>query len=236
MTNLQSILPEDKPQTPILEPHNFFLFGAPMAGKSYFASFFPHPLSLNTDGNAEQSTTPSIQIRNLFNADGSLKQNSIYQLSSIVVALQQPNVTYQTVVVDVIDDICTMFEQAICKQYKALSLADIPYGKGYQLLNTSLQQLVLDLKALPMNIIFISRELDKTDEKTGRTDYVPSLKTKYYDVVTGNCDAVIHFSKVGDEYIRQVTQKRAAYKKDDIKDERVRKLLSSCNGMFTNEK
>ena len=233
MTNLQSILPEDKPQTPILEPHNFFLFGAPMAGKSYFASFFPHPLSLNTDGNAEQSTTPSIQIRNLFNADGSLKQNSIYQLSSIVVALQQPNVTYQTVVVDVIDDICTMFEQAICKQYKALSLADIPYGKGYQLLNTSLQQLVLDLKALPMNIIFISRELDKTDEKTGRTDYVPSLKTKYYDVVTGNCDAVIHFSKVGDEYIRQVTQKRAAYKKDDIKDERVRKLLSSCNGMFT---
>ena len=236
MTNLQSILPEDKPQTPILEPHNFFLFGAPMAGKSYFASFFPHPLSLNTDGNAEQSTTPSIQIRNLFNADGSLKQNSIYQLSSIVVALQQPNVTYQTVVVDVIDDICTMFEQAICKQYKALSLADIPYGKGYQLLNTSLQQLVLDLKALPMDVVFISRELDKTDEKTGRTDYVPSLKTKYYDVVTGNCDAVIHFSKVGDEYIRQVTQKRAAYKKDDIKDERVRKLLSSCNGMFTNEK
>lgn len=236
MTNLQSILPEDKPQTPVLEPHNFFLYGAPMAGKSYFASFFPHPLSLNTDGNAEQSTAPSIQIRNLFNADGSLKQNSIYQLSSIVVALQQPNVTYQTVVVDVIDDICTMFEQAICKQYKALSLADIPYGKGYQLLNTSLQQLVLDLKALPMNIIFISRELDKTDEKTGRTDYIPSLKTKYYDVVTGNCDAVIHFSKVGDEYIRQVTQKRAAYKKDDIKAERVRKLLSSCTGMFTNEK
>ena len=236
MTNLQGILPEDKPQTPILEPHNFFLYGAPMAGKSYFASFFPHPLSLNTDGNAEQSSTPAIQIRNLFNADGSLKQNSIYQLSSIVVALQQPSVTYQTVVVDVIDDICTMFEQAICKQYKALSLADIPYGKGYQLLNTSLQQLVLDLKALPMNIIFISRELDKTDDKTGRTDYVPSLKTKYYDVVTGNCDAVIHFSKVGDEYIRQVTQKRAAYKKDDIKAERVRKLLSSCTGMFTNEK
>lgn len=236
MTNLQSILPEDKPQTPVLEPHNFFLFGAPMAGKSYFASFFPHPLSLNTDGNAEQGTAPSIQIRNTFNRDGSLNQNSIYQLSSIVVALQQPNVTYRTVIVDVIDDICTMFEQAICKQYEALSLADIPYGKGYQLLNTSLQQLVLDLKALPMDIVFISRELDKTDEKTGRTDYVPSLKTKYYDIVTGNCDAVIHFTKIGDEYLRQVTQKRANYTKADIKNPAVLKLLSSCNGMFTNEK
>lgn len=236
MTNLQSILPEDKPQTPVLEPHNFFLFGAPMSGKSYFSSFFPHPLSLNTDGNAEQGTAPSIQIRNLFNGDGSLSQNAIYQLSSIVVALQQPGVTYRTVIVDVIDDICTMFEQAICKKYGALSLADVPYGKGYQLLNASLQQFVLDLKALPMNVIFISRELDKTDEKTGRTDYVPSLKTKYYNIVNGNCDLVIHFTKIGDEYLRQVTQKRANYKKSDIKNPAVLKLLISCNGMFTNEK
>ena len=236
MTTLQSILPPDTAQTPVLEPHNFFLFGAPMAGKSYFASFFPHPLSLNTDGNAEQGTAPHIQIRNLFNADGSLKQNAIYQLSSIVVALQQPGVTYQTVIVDVIDDVCVMMEQAICKQYKALSLSDIPYGKGYQLLNASIQQFVLDLKALPMDVVFISRELDKTDEKTARTSYVPSLKTKYYDIVTGNCDLVIHFTKIGDEYLRQVTQKRAAYQKSDIESPAVLKLLSSCSGMFTNKK
>ena len=75
--------------------------------------------------------------------------------------------------------------------------------------------------------------LDKADEKTARTSYVPSLETKYYDIVTGNCDAVIHFTKIGDEYLRQVTQKRAAYKKESIKDDRVRKLLASCNGMFT---
>ena len=233
MTNLQSILPPDKPNKPVLEPHNFFLYGAPMAGKSYFASFFPHPLSLNTDGNAEQSSTPAIQIRNTFNADGSLKQNAISQLSEIILALNQPNVTFKTVIVDVIDDICVMMEQAICKQYGAQCLADIPYGKGYALLNGTLQEFVLELKALQMNTIFVSRELDKTDEKTARTSYVPSLKTKYYDVVTGNCDAVIHFSKIGDEYIRQVTQKRAAYKKESVKDERVRKLLSSCAGMFT---
>lgn len=233
MTNLQSILPEDKPQTPILEPHNFFLYGAPMAGKSYFASFFPHPLSLNTDGNAEQSSTPAIQIRNTLNPDGSLKQNAISQLSEIILALNQPKVTFKTVIVDVIDDICVMMEQAICRQYGAQCLADIPYGKGYALLNGTLQEFVLELKALQMNTIFVSRELDKTDEKTARTSYVPSLKTKYYDIVTGNCDAVIHFTKIGDEYIRQVTQKRADYKQAGVKDERVRKLLASCNGMFT---
>lgn len=233
MENLQGILPPDKPQTPVLEPHNFFLYGAPMAGKSYFASFFPHPLSLNTDGNAEQSSTPAIQIRNTLNPDGSLKQNAISQLSSIILALNQPNVTFKTVIVDVIDDICVMMEQAICREYGAQCLADIPYGKGYALLNSTLQEFVLELKALPIDVIFVSRELDKTDEKTARTSYIPSLKTKYYDIVTGNCDAVIRFSKIGNEYIRQVTQKRADYKQESIKDERVRKLLSSCAGMFT---
>ena len=51
------ILPEDKPCTPKREPHNFFIYGATMSGKSYFASFFPHPLVLNTDGNSDPECT-----------------------------------------------------------------------------------------------------------------------------------------------------------------------------------
>ena len=109
-----SILPEDKPCTPKKEPHNFFVYGATMSGKSYFTSFFPHPLVLNTDGNSEQGTAPSIQIRNVRDERGNLKSNCIQQLDEIVTALQQPNCTFQTVIVDVIDDICVMIEQAIC--------------------------------------------------------------------------------------------------------------------------
>lgn len=228
-------LPKDEKIKPKLEPKNFFIWGATMSGKSYFSSFFPHPLVLNTDGNSSQGTAPSIQIRNVRDENGSLKQSAIKQLDEILVALQQPGVTYKTIVVDVIDDICVMIEQAVCLENHVQALADIPYGKGYAMFNSVLQEFVMELKALPMNVIYISRELTITDERTNRTEYVPSLKTKYYNIVNGNCDLVIRTQKVGDNYFRTVMAKRADYKKADISNERVLKLLESCIGMFPAE-
>lgn len=227
------ILPEDKPCQPKKEPHNFFVYGATMSGKSYFTSFFPHPLVLNTDGNSEQGTAPSIQIRNVRDERGNLKSSCIQQLDEIVTALQQPNCTFQTVIVDVIDDICVMIEQAICLKRNVQSLDQIGYGRGYAAFNAVLQQFVMDLKALNQDVIYISRELALVDEKTGATSKVPSLKTKYYNIVNGNCDLVIHTEKFGKNvYRRSVKDYRQVYKAEDIKNERVRKLLSSVEGMF----
>lgn len=226
-------LPDDKPLQPKSQPRNFFIWGATMSGKSYFASFFPHPLVLNTDGNSEQGTAPSIQIRNIRNQDGSLKQSAIQQLDDVVTALQSTDNTFQTLIVDVIDDICVMIEQAICLDHNVQALSDIPYGKGYAMFNTVLQQFVMDLKALPMNVIYISRELAITDEQTGSTEFKPSLKTKYYNIVNGNCDLVIHTQKFGkDNYTRTITDRRTKYQEENITDARIKKLLKSCDGMF----
>lgn len=232
------ILPEDKPVQPHPEPHNFFIWGATMSGKSYFSSFFPHPLSLNTDGNADQGTTPAVQIRNVRGTDGRLEVSAIEMLDSVVTQLQSGQTTFQTVIVDVIDDICVMIEDAICLSNGVQALSDIPYGKGYALFNTILQRLVINLKALPMDVIYVSREILITNESTGSTQAKPSLKTKYYNIVNGNCDLVIHTQKFGTEtYTREVTDRRAAYKPENITNERVRQLLESCRNMFpVNEK
>lgn len=228
-----SILPEDKPRQPKPQPKNFFIYGAPMAGKSYFASFFPHPLSLNTDDNSEQGTAPSIQIRNIRSKDGKLKQSVIKQLDDVITALQSTDNTFQTIVVDVIDDICVMIEQAICLDSGVQALSDIPYGKGYALFNSVLQQFVMDLKALPMNVIYVSRELENTDEQTGEVHRIPSLKVKYQNIVEGNCDLMIHCQKFGqDTYTRTVTSKRTKYKAENISDKRIKQLLESCDDMF----
>lgn len=226
-------LPEDKILHPVCVPHNFFIYGATMSGKSFLASHFSHPLVLNTDGNSEQGIAPSIQIRNKRDANGNLTCSAIKMLDEIIIQLQQPQCKFRTVIIDVIDDICVMMEQAICLAHHVQALADIPYGKGYAMFNTVLQTFVTDLKALPQDIIYISRELDVTDEHTGRTDYVPSLKTKYYNIVNGNCDLVIRTQKIGNNYYRQVTDRRANYKASDIKDERVRAILEKCQGCFT---
>lgn len=226
-------LPDDKPLQPKSQPRNFFIWGATMSGKSYFASFFPHPLVLNTDGNSEQGSAPSIQIRNVRDEKGQLKQSAIQQLDDIVTALQSQDHTFQTLVIDVIDDICVMIEQAICLDNGVQALSDIAYGKGYAMFNTVLQQFVMDLKALPMNIIYISRELTITDEQTGSTEAKPSLKTKYYNVVNGNCDLVIHTQKFGkNNYTRTITDRRTKYKKENITNPRIQQLLESCDGMF----
>lgn len=238
-------LPKVEKLQPKTQPHNFFLWGATMSGKSYFASFFPNPLVLNTDGNSEQGSAPSIQIRNLRDKNGKLQQSAIKQLDDIITALQVENPKrpkeqqFKTLVVDVIDDICVMIEQAICIDAGVQALSDIPYGKGYAMFTTALQQFVMDLKALPLNVIYISRELSNTDENTGVTTFEPSLKTKYYNIVNGNCDLVIRTKKVGDgqnaSYFREIKAIRTKYEPENITNHRVLQLLESCTGMFTKE-
>ena len=235
-------LPKPTKLEPKAQPHNFFIWGAPMSGKSYFASFFPNPIVLNTDGNSEQGTAPGFQIRNLRDKNGNPTQLVTKQMDDIILALQnqaQGEDAFKTVVVDVIDDIIVMLEQAICWDNGVKSLGDIPYGKGYALFNTALQQLVMDLKALPMNIIYISREISITDENTGATTYHPSLKTKYFNIVNGNCDVEIRTKKVGDgvnaSYFREVKSLRTQYEKKNITDKRILKLLETCNGIFKKE-
>lgn len=238
-------LPKVEKLSPKSEPKNFFIWGAPMTGKSYFSSFFPNPLILNTDGNSKQGSAPSIQLRNIRNEDGGLKQSVIKQLDDIVIALQvenpkrPENQQFKTIVVDVIDDVCIQIEQAICLDAGVQALSDIPYGKGYAMFNTALQQFVMDLKALPLNVIYISRELAITDENTGVTTYEPSLKTKYYNIVNGNCDVVIRTKKIGDgqnaSYFREVKALRTMYDPANITDHRILQLLESCRGMFKKE-
>ncbi len=238
-------LPKVEKLSPKSEPKNFFIWGAPMTGKSYFSSFFPNPLILNTDGNSKQGSAPSIQLRNIRNETGGLKQSVIKQLDDIVIALQvenpkrPENQQFKTIVVDVIDDVCIQIEQAICLDAGVQALSDIPYGKGYAMFNTTLQQFVMDLKALPLNVIYISRELAITDENTGATTYEPSLKAKYYNIVNGNCDVVIRTKKVGDgqnaSYFREVKALRTMYNPANITDHRILQLLESCSGMFKKE-
>ena len=238
-------LPKVEKLSPKSEPKNFFIWGSPMTGKSYFSSFFPNPLILNTDGNSKQGSAPSIQLRNIRNEAGGLKQSVIKQLDDIVIALQvenpkrPENQQFKTIVVDVIDDVCIQIEQAICLDAGVQALSDIPYGKGYAMFNTALQQFVMDLKALPLNVIYISRELAITDDNTGVTTYEPSLKTKYYNIVNGNCDVVIRTKKIGDgqnaSYFREVKALRTMYDPANITDHRILQLLESCTGMFKKE-
>lgn len=211
-------------------PQNFFIFGATMSGKSYLAEKFPVPLFLNTDGNSEMMPAQDIQLRNVRNKKGDLEKSVIEQLDQIILELQANNPGYKTVVIDVIDDLAVMIEQAICLKSGAATLADVPFGKGYAAFNSVLQSLVVNLKALPLNVVYISRIAQKGEGEI--KEDIPSLKTKYYNIVNGNCDLVIQTTRRGRNYIRRVTDRRTNYVRDDITDKDILRILDNVVGVF----
>ena len=149
--NLATVLPPNKKQATVDTPRNFFLYGQTMNGKSYLAGEFPNPLFLDTDGNAKANPFPSLELRNIRGKDGKIERSIIDQLDDIITALQTQKHTFETLVLDVIDDIVVMIEATICDREGVETLADIGYGKGYAAFKSIFQQLVIELKALPMN-------------------------------------------------------------------------------------
>lgn len=229
-----SILPENKPHQPRNTPRNFFIWGATMSGKSYLASQFPDSIVFSTDGNEKNSgTRPTVALKNYINAKGEITTSVIDVLDKYILALRTEQNTFKTVVIDVIEDVTVLLEQAICAENGVKTLSDIPYGKGYSLFNSMLAELVMNLKALPMNVIYISREDTKTENE--QPVPVPALKQKYYNVVNGNCDLVIRTQHLGHSYLRTVTDIRRKYKQSEIDDPQILKILMAIPGALVKD-
>ena len=225
-----SVLPPNKPQTPKDTPRNFFIWGPTMGGKSFLAAQFPNPIIFNTDGNAEANTVPSVQLRNIKDKTGKIKRSVIDQLDKLITALQTEKHSYETVVLDVIDDIVVMIEQYICDKEGVETLGDIPYGKGYAAFTNIFQALVIELKSLPMNVIYISRNATKME---GQTEIdIPFLKEKHQNIVNGNCDLSIQCKKVGKNYIRVAKARRKDYMRDQVDDPKILAILDTITGVF----
>lgn len=230
-----TILPKNEPHQPHNTPRNFFIWGATMSGKSYLASYFPDSIVFSTDGNEENSgTRPTIALLNKVNSQGKITESVIDILDKYILALRTEQNTFKTVVIDVIEDVTVLIEQAICMEAHVKSLSDIPYGKGYSMFNSMLQELVMNLKALPMNVVYISRE----DTRSGNNEQpvpVPALKQKYYNVVNGNCDLVIRTQHLGSRYVQTVTDIRRKYKQSEIDDPQILRILNAIPGALVKD-
>lgn len=229
-----SLLPKNERKTAKETPRNFVIYGGTMHGKTYFADEFPNPLNLNTDGNAEMIETPSINISHQRDANGKIVKSASDLLSDIIVELETTNHTFETIVIDVIDDIITLFEQEITEEHGVRSVGDISWGKGHQMLEMMVRVFVMRLKELSMkkniNIIYVSR-LNIIEENDVEM-YMPSLKLKWLNIVNGNSDYTILCRKIGKKYIRKVESKRKNYTRDKIDDERIAKLLDTVIGAY----
>src|SRR5690625_1891771 len=231
---LSNILPPNEKKEPKETPRNFVIFGGTMEGKTYFSKEFPNPLNLNTDGNADMSETPNNKNSKERGIDCRITKPASEHLAYIITDLETQEHTYDTVVIDVIDDIITLFEQEICEEHGVKSIGDIAWGKGHQLLGMAVRVLVMRLKELSMtrkmNIIYVSRL--NIIEENDVEKYVPSLPIKWLNIVNGNSDYMILCRKVGKNYIRRAVDKRKNFDRDLVDDERILNLLDTVSGAF----
>lgn len=225
-----SILPPNKPQKTVDTPKNFFIYGATMNGKSYLAGEFPNPLFLDTDGNASANPYPSIPLRNIRGKNGKIAESVIDQLDKIITELQTTRHTYETIVIDVIDDVVSMIETYFCDREGVETIGDIGYGKGHAAVKQIVTSLAIEFKALPLNVIYVSRIAEKSENNI--TYEIPSLQTKFVNIINGNCDYMIQAKKVGKNYIRTVKDKRKNYQRDELGDDRILAILDAVSGAF----
>lgn len=223
-------LPPNKPQVPKDTPRNYFIWGETMSGKSYLASEFPNPIILNTDGNAEANSVPSIQIRNIKDEARNIIKGAPEQIGEIILALQTQKHSYETVVLDVIDDIIEMIKQYVQINHGVKSLGEIKWGKGWDEFNGLLTEMVIDLKTLPMNVIYISRQIKVIEENSSYE--APSLKDKYVNLINGNSDLNIQTKKLGNKYIRRVEARRKSYQREQVDDPKILAILDTITGVF----
>lgn len=233
-----SILPKNERKVAKETPRNFVIFGGTMHGKTYFADEFPNPLNINTDGNADMIETPSINLRNERDVKGNITKPASETLIQAITELEAGNHTFETIVLDVIDDIITLFEQEITEEHNVKNIGDIGWGKGHSTQQMMVRVLVMRLKELTMktgmNVLYLSRLTTITENDVEQ--HIPSLPLKWMNIINGNSDYTILCRKVGKNYIRRAVDKRKNFDKDKVDDERILNLLDTVSGAFERSK
>lgn len=220
-----SLLPKNEPKAFDITPKVFFVYGASMSGKTFFARKFPNPLILNTDGNVDKISTPAIKI------------TDYEQFVNVLKELSTTNHTFETIIIDLLEDIETMLGDYIVQQFNKkskttiTSIADIPFGGGFSEFKKLWKHMALAITQMPYNIIFISHSVEVTENNINVTR--PAVSLKQLNVVQGRCDVVIRTIKIGNSYTITAESKRENYKLENIKNEKLKPILLEVTNLIS---
>ena len=209
-----SLLPKNEPTKIDLTPKMFVIRGPAMSGKTYNACKFPNPILINTDGNCSKVTTPSIYLND--------KKYKTYKekmelLFGVLKELNETETTYQTIVVDLIEDVFDICEGYVLEKYKVDNLSKVPgYATGYTERKVNMQNVISALKTLTNKyyVIVITHTVDKVVDDKMVT--ISMLKEDFYILLEGKADVVVNCKKLGNTYIARMSKYRNNYKDAEV--------------------
>jgi hypothetical protein len=174
----------------IKRPIKMLVYGDPGTGKSVFASKFPKPFFICSDGNYEWLEDFGA------NPDAHADISSYAEFEKL--ALTSNFDGYETIVVDLIEDVYKWNESEFCKKMGVDHLSDAGgFGKGWDITRTRFFTACSKLISRPKNVIFLSHASNQVrKDKRGNesTYYMPSgmMSEKFLTMLEGRLRYVLH--------------------------------------------
>jgi len=177
-------LPKEKTQPQVdLSDQTILIHGNAKIGKSEFCSNAPNSLFLATEAGLNHLTAFQIPI------------GSWDDLLEACAEINKAKHNFQTIVLDTVDNAFLMCSEYICEKHGIKHPSDLPYGKGFGLINNEFYRVLNKLSLMPYGLFLISHTQEREIEtRTGKiVKYGPSLSDKVGRMVTGMCDFVLYF-------------------------------------------
>lgn len=203
--NLLGIQPHKVSRT--LRGYSVFFYGDPKSGKTTIATKFPKHLL--------------IAFERGYNAiPGAMAQpvNSWAEFKKVLRQLKDPQVheMYETIVVDTADIAYAYCEKYVCANTKRAdggfgvdSVADIPYGKGYTMVENEFDEALRSIVQMDYGLVIISHAVDKTFKDENGQEFqqiVPTLDKRARKVVSRMTDIIGYSRAVTDANGQLVTK------------------------------
>lgn len=194
------ILPQNQRRTPdVASRKKVWFYGMPFSGKTTLADQFPNALMLNTDGNINSFTSPYVSIADHY--EGRIFVNGWQTFVDTVNELQKGNHSYETIVVDLIEDVYQLCRNQGYEDLGIKHESDSNF-KAWDYIRTKFLSSIKDLMTLPYNIVLISHE-DASKDLTMRsgekvTSIRPNIQDKLANKLAGMVDLVCRVIADGD--------------------------------------
>ena len=183
-----------------LRGYSIFLYGGWKTGKTTIAAKFPKALLLAFEKG--YSAIPGIMA---------LPLESWSDFKRTLRQLKDPRAKelYETVIIDTADiayDLCTKY---ICANNNADSVSDIPYGKGYGMIEKEFDDALRSIVQMNYGLVIISHDTDKVFTNENKEQYnkiVPTLDKRANNICARMCDIIGYSRAVEDANGNLVTK------------------------------
>lgn len=158
------------------------IYGAPKIGKSTFCAQADGPLFLATEAGLNHLSTFEVAIATWPDFLSACQQ------------IAEGNHHFQTIVIDTIDNLYKLCVAHTLVKHNLQHESDLPYGKGYALVNGAFERTLTALALLPYGLIMTSHAAEK-EVKTPTGSEVrisPTLPGSARKIVLGMCDLILY--------------------------------------------